>query len=106
MADLLAQADAIPSLNQIGGWLGTVTTSGILGWFLWYTVTKVTPAREERHEATVHRLVQDFRAERLASQADFKASLLEVVAHCEKENNKLIAALERSYPKPLHGGGS
>ena len=115
--ELIAQV-TLPSITEVGGWVGAATSSGILGWYLWFTVSRVTPEREKKHDetvqaivskhdATVNKLVMDFRTERMAAQADFKATLQSVVDHCEKENSRFIAALERSYPKPPpHGGGS
>lgn len=109
----------IPVANEVAGWLGPLVVDGILVWFLWNQVTKVTPALAskaadvalalaeknaavalalaEKNTELVKMLVMDSRDDRDKAHLAFQASLAVVVEHCTRDNNRLIVAMEKVH---------
>lgn len=76
MFELLAQeAGKVPEISGWVGLAGTLTTSGILTWFLWYRTSVADPAREKAlaEERTKER--EAFIAELKKEREDFRAEL-------------------------------
>ena len=86
----------LPSLlafsDNLGQWeWGTVSATGLLGWYLWYTTKVVFP----NHQKQVSEMQENF-TEQFNSQRDHYENILEdVQTRQDKRHDKIIESLEK-----------
>ena len=86
LPSLLAASDSV-----IGFEWGTVSATGLLGWYLWYTTRVVMP----RHQAQISEMQNNF-GDQLVSQRDHYEVLIDnVQRRHERRDEKIVAALDK-----------
>tara|TARA_R110002020_G_scaffold55309_1_gene153554 strand:+ start:31884 stop:32204 length:321 start_codon:yes stop_codon:yes gene_type:complete len=90
LPSLLAMAEAIPGFD----W-GTISATGLLGWYLWYTTKVVFPKhREEVSDLTKE--MQDHFTEQFVEQRDHYEKLLEdLQTRHDSRHQQIVDTLEK-----------
>jgi hypothetical protein len=72
---LLAEAE-LPDLGGFPtGILTAATTGSILGWYLWYNVTRVLPEKDRQSQEAIMKLATDFRDEMRLERESHRAEV-------------------------------
>lgn len=83
---LLAASDSV-----VGFEWGTVSATGLLGWYLWYTTRVVMP----KHQAQISEMQNSF-GDQLVSQRDHYEVLIDnLQRRHERRDEKIVATLDK-----------
>lgn len=87
---VLAAADGFPNFE----W-GTVSATGLLGWYLWYNTRVTMP----KHQEQISNMQAHFSEQILAQRDHYEKLLDEQQSRHEERHNQIVGALEKLVDK-------
>ena len=87
---VLAAADGFPNFE----W-GTVSATGLLGWYLWYNTRVTMP----KHQEQISNMQAHFSEQILAQRDHYEKLLDEQQGRHEERHNQIVGALEKLVDK-------
>lgn len=86
LPSLLAASDSV-----IGFEWGTVSATGLLGWYLWYTTRVVMP----RHQAQITEMQESFNDQSSSQRDHYEVLIDNLQRKHERRDEKIVAALDK-----------
>jgi hypothetical protein len=86
LPSLLAASDSV-----IGFEWGTVSATGLLGWYLWYTTRVVMP----RHQAQITDMQKSFNTQSTSQRDHYEVLIDNLQRKHERRDEKIVAALDK-----------
>lgn len=86
LPSLLAASDSV-----IGFEWGTVSATGLLGWYLWYTTRVVMP----RHQAQITDMQESFNVQSTSQRDHYEVLIDNLQRKHERRDEKIVAALDK-----------